>query len=277
MALYDEAQDIRRAVIDRMVEVPHGEGAGVWFRYLGTRAQHEGNDAGTLRRASDGYVGGADFGMAGLRAGLSVAYVQSQLGSTSRASSADAKSTYLTGYVGGSWNGLTLRGGVSYAWHTLDTDRTVAFGSFSNTLTADEKARTVQGFVEAGYAFKLDRFTIEPFANGGYQRTTINATTETGGPAGLTLGRGKIDSPFGSVGLRSRASFGGVVHLDTSLAQRFERGRIGVRDATFASGGRFTVLGQQAPDTVTEFGGGVWIDIGSGSVGASYTGRRGDD
>ena len=99
--------------------------------------------------------------------------------------SANVETAHLAGYGGWSFGAFNLRGGGAFAWHTIDTDRTIAFPGFFDRATANYNGRTGQIFGEVGYGFAFGNVAVEPFAGAAGCSLTTDAANERGGPAAL--------------------------------------------------------------------------------------------
>ena len=119
------------------------QGFGAWGRFDG-----DGN-AASVRRDLAGFITGLDtrVGASG-RAGIAAGYTGSRNTLDGRGT-ANVETGHVAGYGGWSFGALNLRAGGAYAFHTIDTDRTIAFPGFFDRATAHYDGRTGQIFGEA--------------------------------------------------------------------------------------------------------------------------------
>jgi outer membrane autotransporter protein len=134
------------------------QGFGAWGRFDG-----DGN-AATVRRDLAGFITGFDTRIgANGRAGIAAGYTGSRNALDGRGS-ANVETGHVAAYGGWSVGALNLRAGGAYAFHTIDTDRTIAFPGFFDRATAHYQGGTGQVFGEAGYGFNFGNVAVEPFA-----------------------------------------------------------------------------------------------------------------
>ena len=120
-----------------------------------------------------------------------------------------SKGTFFQGAIYGSYaiGAWYIDAAAGYAFHSVDTDRTVQFSGFSNRLTANFNAHQFIGGVETGYNMDLGPYRVTPFvglqtsvfAQGGY--------TKSGGSAALSFGSTTTTSVRSSFGVQLRTTF----------------------------------------------------------------------
>ncbi len=173
------------------------QGIGAWGRF-----GSDGN-AATINRSLGGVVSGVDARFGNWSAGLVSGYSQSNARVNDRTSSARIDTAYAGLYAGTSVGAWNLRSGAAYAFHSIDTNRAIAFPGFSDQTLARYHGGTGQVFGEIGYGMALGRVSAEPFAGLTYVRVNTQAFTETGGAAALT-GTGNTDGVgYSSLGMRA--------------------------------------------------------------------------
>ena len=119
------------------------QGFGAWGRFNG-----DGN-AASVRRDLAGFFTGVDTRVgANGRAGIAAGYTGSKNALDGRGS-ANVETGHVAAYGGWSFGALNLRAGGAYAFHTIDTDRTIAFPGFFDRATAHYQGGTGQMFGEA--------------------------------------------------------------------------------------------------------------------------------
>ncbi|SUB00813.1 Extracellular serine protease precursor [Pannonibacter phragmitetus] len=225
--------------------------ARVWSQATGGWGR---TDATASTAAAESYGGGFLTGLdaeilPGWRTGLMAGYSRNQFSSAANSASGSAD-TYQAGvYAGTQMDAIGLRLGASYAWHTLDTRRNVAFTGFADRLAAAYSASTAQAFAEIGYALHLTPATVEPFAGIAVINQHTDGFTETGGPAALNSRSSNDVLGVTTLGLRGEAAIGRIsgftASLTGTLAWRHAFGDVTPSSTLrFANGGdAFTVSG----------------------------------
>ena len=72
-----------------------------------------------------------------------------------QSSSASVNSYYLSLYGGAQYGALGVRGGASYTWYRINSDRSPGFAGFSDHDSAGYDANSAQVFGEVGYALPV--------------------------------------------------------------------------------------------------------------------------
>jgi len=182
--------------------------ASVWTRAFGSWGNwsNDGNAARLNRNIGGFFLGSDALVMDDVRLGLMGGYSRSNY-KVDDVSASGTTDTYTLGaYAGGQWEALSLKGGLTHSWHSIDTSRSVAFTGFSDSLSASHNARTVQAFSEVAYGFEADKIRIEPFANLAYVRHAANRFTESGGAAALNAVSQTTNVTFTTIGLRTETT-----------------------------------------------------------------------
>jgi outer membrane autotransporter protein len=252
-----------------------GQGFGAWGDWDG-----DGN-AARLDRSVGGFTMGGDAQVGEtMRIGLFGGYSEGSFGVNDRASSASLDSLHLGAYGGGQWGEFGLRVGGAYGWHDLETGRSVQFGGFAGSLSADYEAHTLQGFAEAGLRLDVGAATLEPF--GGLAHVTVrsDAFTEAGGAAALTVARRTTGATFTTLGLRAetRAGLGEAnVRLSAMLGWRHAFGDLASGAHRFAAGGTgFSAAGVPLADDTVAVEAGLDLTITPAvTFGIGYSGQFG--
>ena len=267
----------RDALVERLGTAA-GDGVGLW---LAGRLEH------VQANAADGYAGvdadrrgiegGLDVGVAGGRIGVFAGYTTSNVTVDARSSSGDIATTRVGAYAGLGLVGLRLRGGATYARHSVDTRRTVFVGTLGDTLSGHEKGETMQGFAELGYALGTPVLTIEPFVGVSHARTKLDGTTESGGVARLAMGADSLTTTLGIAGLRIGGTglLGTGIGLDAEVAaRRYFGDTTGSRSASFvgtAASYRVTGVDFGRSGVAARLGASIPVG-GGGRLGASVVG-----
>lgn len=250
-ALLEDSRFAREAAVNRLRQAfgMPGADAGAWAHAFGSMAQWEsdGNAAAMDRDVGGLFVGGDTPIGADLLLGLLGGYSRSQIGIDDRGASSTVDTYTLGAYGGGEWDGLAVRGGASYSWHSIETARTVDFTGFSDSLSASYGAHTLQAFGEAAYGIEAGPTRFEPFANLAYVSTATDGFTEAGGGAALTSAGDTVGATFATLGMRADATvtLGEVdVSWNGMLGWRHGFGDVPEATLAFAAGGdAFTVAG----------------------------------
>jgi outer membrane autotransporter protein len=175
-----------------------------WAQGFGARGRFDGDgNATSLRRDLAGFFTGADtrVGSDG-RLGIAAGYTASRNNLDGRGS-ANVETGHLIGYGGWRFGALNLRAGGAYAWHTIDTDRTIAFPGFFDRATAHYNGGTGQIFGEAGYGFAFGKLAVEPFAGAAWVHLKTDAFNERGGAAALAVAASAFEVGYSTLGIRA--------------------------------------------------------------------------
>lgn len=178
---------------------------GAWAKLVGAWRRMAGDTNATGYQTSTyGILLGGDAATQNnSRLGIATGYTRTSLNGGYGAF-AKTNNVPLALYGGANWGNLSLRAGAANTWHSIDTSRTVAYGTQSDRPTASYKASTRQLFTEMGY--QIDNglgFHVEPFANLAWVQTERNGFSEKGGAAALKGNRQKSDATFSTTGLRA--------------------------------------------------------------------------
>jgi outer membrane autotransporter protein len=270
-ALIENGHFVRDAVNDRirsafgdasgadMLVMGYGEGGPrpasadsigpvAWGYAFGSWGSFDGDGNATMVTSNGGFLTGIDGEItSNIRLGLLAGYSRSSFDVGDRASSGDSDNYHLGLYAGGKWNALRLSGGLAYTWHDIETNRSVAFPGFSDSLSGDYNAGTFQVFGEAGYRIDAGPVAFEPFANLAYVNLHTDGFTEDGGDAALHIPGETTDATFTTLGLHVSSAF------DLGGMKATAHGTLGWRHAfddttpistnAFAGGDLFDVAG----------------------------------
>ena len=238
-------------------------------------------NAGHLNRSTGGFVTGLDgFVTENVRLGIMTGYSHSSFHADARASSGSSDNYHLGVYGGTQAGALGVRSGLAYTWHNVETARSVAFGSFSDSLAGDYRAGTFQAYGELGYRIDTASASFEPFANLAYVNLHTDGYTEKGGAAALTSAARTTDTTFTTLGIRASTS------LDLGNVATTARGMIGWRHAfgdfiptvtqAFAGSDAFTIAGAPIARNAAVLEAGLDFAVSdSATLGVSYTGQFG--
>ncbi|KZL22962.1 autotransporter domain-containing protein [Pseudovibrio sp. WM33] len=295
-ALLEDSRFAREAVLNRMriatgavaadgqaqAEKRISESASFWGQGFGTWGSWSGNHntAGLDRSVGGLFVVGDVLIGDNTRLGAFGGYDNSRLEVNGRRSSATVDTVYLGVYCGAQFDALGLRVGGSYAWHDIDTARSVAFTGLSENLAGSYDARTAQFFGEVGYRFDHNTSSLEPFANVSYVHLSSDGYSETGGTAALTAGHETIDSTFTTIGLRvgtlaDLGEFSAKLSAQAAWQHAFG-GKEPFASHAFNGGSNFSVAGAPVARDALVLDVGAAVDLGEdAAIGLSYNGRFG--
>ncbi|MFC2255071.1 autotransporter domain-containing protein [Labrys portucalensis] len=207
-----------------------------------------GNDAG-LSVNVGGLMAGFDAPVHdNVRAGLLGGYSRSEFNVDRRNSSGNSGNYYLGLYGGGQWGAFSVRSGLSYTWHDIDTKRSVGFRGFSDTLRGRYHAGSLQAFGELGYRIDAASVSLEPFAGFAYVNLNNDDFSERGQSAAALRGGGEsMNTAFSTLGARFSSYFT-LLGIDTrangTLGWRHAYGDVDPKGSfTFVGSGAFRVSG----------------------------------
>ena len=268
--LVDESRDLREAVLGRLHQASFDNAAGgttasraaraealagtapemethpsrltFWAQGLGARGRIDGDgNAATIGRRRAGAVAGLDGAVDDWRFGFAAGYSDSTVGVDARASSASVDSGHAAFYGASSAGAWSVRAGMAYSYHQIDTTRTIAFPGFVDRASAAYRGGTTQVFGEIAHGFRLGPVALEPFAGAAWVQARTSGFTEKGGVAALTGARDREEAGFATLGARLATSVAvGGVTLAPRLSAAWQHALGDVTPVTtlsFASGG----------------------------------------
>lgn len=112
----------------------------------------------------------------------------------------DAYHAGLYGY--GNIGALNLAGGAIYSHNEVSSERDLAFGSFTDRLTADYDSTVAQVFADLSFTLSADDIRLQPFANLAYVYLDTDAFKENGGSAALSAEGATDDAMLTTIGVR---------------------------------------------------------------------------
>jgi uncharacterized protein with beta-barrel porin domain len=223
------------------------DGLTIWGSGYGGLAGQAGNgNASGWRSGASGFVLGADGKVRedvrlGVLGGIGVTGIS--------APATQGTSTDLSaGLYGGAELGeTTIKAGLMYTRHLIQTSRSIVFPGVNDTVTASYQAGTAQLYFEVGHDFAAYGMTFMPFARFNAVNHATDAFTETGGQGQLTTKASVVNALFVTLGVSAEDKF---VLSDRLLVTA--RGSVGWQHAfadainvvnSFTGGGPFTVAG----------------------------------
>lgn len=268
-----DAKEIASADVPKMA---------AWGQVFGNWSETKGNgNAAKLDQSTGGFVTGFDAALAdNWRLGVMAGYSRSSFDVDASRSSGNSDNYHVGVYGGGHFGAVSLRSGLAYTWHSIETGRTAAFAGFNEHLSADYDAGTFQAFGELGYRIDTARVAFEPFANLAHVRVKTDGFSERGGSAALTANSDTNNTTFSTLGLRVSAPFSlGTIDVEA-------RGMVGwihaygdtspVSSLAFATGNGFDVAGIPIAEDTAAVEAGIDFNLSRQStLGVSYTGQFG--
>jgi outer membrane autotransporter protein len=249
-----------------------------WGKIFGSTGHIKGDgNAQQADRDIGGVMVGADTSVGnGWRVGGLAGYSRSNMDNV-RSSSVKTDDYTLGAYGGNQWDQTSLRLGASYTWHKLDTQRTVAFSGFADSLSAKYDASTSQVFGELGQRMDLGALALEPFAGLAYVSVKTDAFGERGGLSALHGSGDAIDASFGTLGVRASADVSDATQLHGMLGWRHAFSAVTPSSThAFAGGTAFSVYGVPIARDVAVIEAGLETVLRPDlTLGASYSGQFG--
>ena len=256
-AIIDTSSILRQASLGRLAHAdlgftnsdqsnpaPHG----AWARALGSwGALGSSADTERLTRSIGGMMFGADTQLDDkTRAGLAAAFTRSSY-KTPSMGSATADGYHLMAYAGQSYDAWSLRGGASYSWYNLDTQRHIDFARFGEQK-ANYHLQSAQVFAELAHSQTWDALTIEPYANVAQVWTRRGGFQEDGGIGALQGASQTHSTTLSTLGLRTRYEISRSTEYQWNLGAGLGwRHLIGKKapssDLSFSTGPNFSIQG----------------------------------
>ncbi len=248
-----------------------GEPAGptVWFTAAGNSGNWTANSgAAGLGRTSAGIAAGLESDIRrGWKIGLTGGFIQTNYDLEGQASTGSMRSVFVGAYGRGNLGVFMVRYGGTYSWNSVETERTVAFPGFTNTLSADYDAGTGQLFAEIGYQMGASRMSLEPFAGLAFVQATADGFSETGGGGALNVDAWKQRDGYTTLGLQGKSkpffSDGMKTQLTGRIAWRYALNDPSTAvQAALSGSGSFPIYGLTTARNVLELDIGVDIEVG---------------
>ncbi len=257
-----------------------GEGIGLWGSAIGSWGEADARDGvAELETDHRGLMTGFTFGGANFVAGIAAGVSNADYDADARGSKADVDSQFLgahLGYAAGPWS---VKGGLAFGWHDVDTSRSVAFATINQSSDASYDATTRQIFGEVSYGVDMSGFSLAPFARLAHVRTKTDGFAEAGGSAALTVDRAVQNVQFLNLGVHATGRADATFQPRLSVSWQHGWGDLtGVSSAAFTgSTGDFLVVGSRLPRNAVAVDGGFDVDLGRVRIGASYVGSLSSD
>lgn len=208
--LLADSRFLREATLRRMRDAGPSDGAAFWGEALAATSSAEAvGDAAGFERTAAGFIGGVESSVGDWLVGLNASYGRSNFSVADRASTATSDSYQFGVYGSTQFGDLGLHLGAAFGAHDIATERSVVFPAFSEELSAQYGARTLQAYGELDYRIDLGAAVFSPFAGLALVSRSTDAFTETGGDiAALSADRSSAQNAFTTLGIRVSAPLG---------------------------------------------------------------------
>lgn len=265
---------------DNAAQPPRNTSLVFWTQGFGSWGDLDGNgNAASANRRIGGFLSGVDAALDdNWRAGFAVGYSRSDMRVGARLSSAEIDGYHLALYAGGSVGALALRGGGTWTWNDIDTQRSVLFPGFFQQVDASYNGDVGQVFGEMALPLSAGRIAYEPFANIAYVRVSADRFAEQGGDAAL-IGLGNSQNTgFTTLGLRLAAD-GGTVIPRASFAWQHAFGDVNpLTGLALGSGAAFGISGVPLARNAALIDAGLdFVIAQEATLGISYNGEIAGD
>ncbi|MGZ2402923.1 autotransporter outer membrane beta-barrel domain-containing protein [Rhizobium ruizarguesonis] len=186
-----------------------------WGSVFGSRSSQSGDGNVALTKSTvDGFITGIDTAVFdNWRLGVMAGYSRLTFNTAERHSSGSSDNYTIGTYTGTEWaasgGAIDLRTGLSYAWHNVEMNRSIAFAGFNDNLSADYDAETFHAFGELGYKLNIAPGSIlESYANLAYVHVRTDAFSEKSpNGAALSVHADSMDTTLSTLGLRASTGF----------------------------------------------------------------------
>ncbi|MEG3157632.1 autotransporter domain-containing protein [Lysobacter zhanggongensis] len=247
---------------------------------------HGDSNTGRVEHDANGVLVGIEHRFAGgWQVGVLGGTGRTDIDLRARASSGDVKQRHLGVYGGNQWGGLSLRAGLTRADQEIDGERYVAFADVDQFLHTEYDATTTQAFIEGGYAFGRQAWTLEPYLQVARVDVDTDEFVEDGGSAALAGSDAETRATLSTVGVRFDVGLGGAqqsasgLHLRGGLGYRHASGDLVAEGVHAWDGGTaFTVTGAPLAERSTVLEAGVAARFGARSLlEFGYSGQYADE
>lgn len=182
-----EVSRLRDVALAPKNAVEQGRGR-VWGYFFGTqdRMKSDGNAAATSSQNHGAMIGiEADIN-ASSYLGMAWGHSTGKVDVNARMSEAETGSHHLMGYGGTmlGQSGFALRGGASWTFHDVESERLITFAGFDDQSKASYSGYSGQIFAEISHPLKVQNAVLRPYVEGAYIRHHTNSFSEDG-DAGL--------------------------------------------------------------------------------------------
>ena len=276
--LAQQGDRLRIAMLD--ADAAATEGFGLWADAKAGHSHFEFTRAGSTTTTADhrDMLAGLQWQGGGFSVLAGGGVTSADVGVRNRGSKADVNGWTMGGQMAWRSGRVRLTGGAAFAWHDIDTDRSIAFPGFTDHTVASQDGRTRTIYAEAAYQGAAAGMSIEPFLGVANQRVHVEGTVEDGGDASLVVSGTTLKSTMTELGVRlggaAKAGPGGLYPVGTVAWQHLFGDRTGTMTAEFDTGGdSFDIRGAQRSRNALRVNAGLGYRIRSLDIGLSYDGR----
>jgi len=114
------------------------------------------------------------------RVGLGVGYARSTINGETFNTTTSFNTYQATAYIGHERGPWFVDGNVSFGWNDYSDTRNISFPGVERTAQGNYSGQDYTGFVNAGYHFFAQKYTITPLASLQYTHMNLDGYTETG-------------------------------------------------------------------------------------------------
>ncbi|MCL9999325.1 MAG: autotransporter domain-containing protein, partial [Erythrobacter sp.] len=228
---------VREAVLGRVSAVAMaargdaaaGSGAGAWGQVFGGWGHGDGDgNAARLEADRTGFATGIDFGKANengsWRAGVFGMQIQSDVTIDARGSSAEVEQSGGGVYASFSTGGFSAALGGYLTSVDLTASRIIALPGFAELNTGATSGEGRQAFAEVSYTIPAGKGMVRPFLGATIGSFDLDAFTETGGAAALTMREQSYSTGTLTAGVDGILPVGKSLTLFGTLAGRAQLG-----------------------------------------------------
>lgn len=212
-ALIDDSRYVREAINDHLLEAGNSangasatdaDGVTAWTSGWGHWGANESNgNASRLQANGSGLLVGADMPVGNMaRIGLVAGTGQNSARVDALDSSSHTTATHLGVYGKTSLGRFQLLAAASYAWQSVDSQRSIDFSDFSGLESSRYHAHTSQAYLDGSYAFTIGRNRLSPYVNVAHVRLQTDAAQESAGAAALNINASTTSVTYATAGLR---------------------------------------------------------------------------
>lgn len=238
-------------------------------------------NASAMTRSIEGWLIGADtHSMNDWRLGWAVGSSRSSFEVKDRDSKGSSANHHVGLYGGTDGDAISLRSGLTYSWHHIETNRSVAIGDFADRPQANYGSRSWQAFGELGYRIDAESVSYEPFIGLAHVGLYTDGFSENGDAAALTSSAQLTRTNLATLGVRfssaiSRGNDRHLAKLNGMIGWSHAFGQTTPRSThAFAGGDKFTVKGIPVSSGTALVDFGLDLDLSSSTIlSISYAGQ----
>ncbi|WP_025733214.1 autotransporter domain-containing protein [Carnimonas nigrificans] len=191
---------------------------GVWFQLVGNNNHVSGkNGIEGYHNNTKGLQLGAEKQLPdNTTLGAAFAYLDGNLHAGEHGK-ADSDNYYLDLYANHRWEDLSISFGGGYAWHHIDTKRSVDVGDLHQHLDDSNHGHSWRLFGEARYDIQAGPVTTTPYLNLSYNRFQSGKVNEGNGSAALNGAERAVTDTTSTAGVRFAYALGTPQTLPVTL------------------------------------------------------------